>query len=222
MINFSEIMMSQGMAADYAVIQEVSAKVADVVKNAKTIHVTTPAGTDATFTFDTKYKWVVSDGNITAGHWSNLPDGEVFTAPVDAEGTVVVDGILGDYFTDKYGTLDKTPLKYELKGSRCVKGSVECSNQELKEDWEKYTFETDENSARVGEFAIGTNVALKELIGNLLQDEKFPGVHVALGDSYSNKTGSGWSSKAHLDGILIKPTVEVDGKLIMKDGEFQI
>jgi aminopeptidase len=222
MPGFTEIMMSQGMGADYSKIQELSAKVNGIVSKAKEIRVTTPAGTDATFAFDSKYKWVICDGNIKPKHWSNLPDGEVFTAPVDASGTMVIDGCLGDFFTEKYGDLEKTPLKYTLKGGRAVKGSVECQNAELKEEFEKYTFDMDENSNRVGEFAIGTNVALTKLIGNLLQDEKFPGVHVALGSPYPDKTGAEWDSKAHNDGVMRNPTIVVDGKTIMEKGKFKI
>ncbi len=222
MPGFTEIMMSQGMGADYAKIQELSAKVHEIVSKAKEISVTTPAGTDATFKFDPKYKWVICDGNIKPKHWSNLPDGEVFTSPVDANGTMVIDGCLGDFFTGKYGDLQGNPVKYLLEDGRAVKGSVECKNAELKAEFEKYTFEMDENSNRVGEFAIGTNIALEKLIGNLLQDEKFPGVHVALGSPYPDKTGAEWDSEAHNDGVMRNPTVVVDGKTIMENGKFKI
>jgi len=222
MPNFIELMMSTGMAADYAEIQKISAKVYDIVCKASEIRVTTAGGTDITARFDQKYNWIVSDGNIRPGHWSNLPDGEVFTAPVDANGTVVIDGCLGDFFNAKYGDLGGTPLSYELKGSRCQSGSVKCDNAELKEEFEKYTFETDENSNRLGEFAIGTNVGLKKLIGNLLQDEKFPGIHLALGNPYPDKTGAEWDSKAHNDGIMRNPTIVVDGRTIMEAGKFLI
>lgn len=222
MPNFIEEMMSTGMAADYGKIQELSAKVHEIVKNAKEIRITTPAGTDLTAKFDPQYKWIVSDGNIIAGHWSNLPDGEVFTAPVDANGTVVVDGCFGDFFNAKYGEIDKTPLSYQMKNSRALKETVKCDHTELKEEFLKYTFETDENSDRLGEFAIGTNVGLKAFIGNLLQDEKFPGIHLALGNPYPEKTGVKWSSKAHNDGILRNPTIIVEGQTIMKDGKFTI
>jgi leucyl aminopeptidase (aminopeptidase T) len=222
MPNFVEKMMSTGMAADYEAIQKISREVYDIVHQAREIRVTTPAGTDLTARFDPKYKWIISDGNIRAGHWSNLPDGEVFTAPVDANGPVVVDGCLGDFFNAKYGVLTETPLSYELKGGRAVEGSVRCENAELKREFEEYTFGTDENSNRLGEFAIGTNVGLTELIGNLLQDEKFPGIHLALGSPYPDKTGMEWDSKAHNDGILRSPTIVVDGRTIMKDGTFTL
>lgn len=222
MPNFIEEMMSTGMAADYDEIQKICAKIYEIVSPATEIQVTTPAGTDITARFDTNLNWIVSDGNIRPGHWSNLPDGEVFTAPVDAKGTVVIDGCLGDFFNAKYGDLQGMPLSYELCDSRAVAGSVRCSNAELKQEFERYTFDTDENSNRLGEFAIGANVGLQELIGNLLQDEKFPGIHLALGSPYPDKTGADWDSQAHNDGIMRDPTIVVDGRVIMKDGVFTI
>ena len=120
MPNFIEAMMSTGMASDYAEIQRISRQVHDIVHQAREIRVTTPAGTDLTARFDPKYRWIISDGDIRPGHWSNLPDGEVFTAPVDANGTVVIDGCLGDFFNAKYGDLQGTPLTYELRDSRAV------------------------------------------------------------------------------------------------------
>lgn len=222
MPNFIEDMMSQGMASDYAKIQDLSKKVYGLVSKAKEIRVTTKAGTDISAKFDQKYKWIVSDGDIKAGHWSNLPDGEIFTSPVDVKGKVVIDGCLGDFFNAKYGDLTNTPLSYKLENGRCLKGSVECKNGALKEEFEEYTFNTDENSDRVGEFAIGTNIGLKKLICNLLQDEKFPGVHIALGCPYPDKTGAPWDSKAHNDGVMKNVTIYVDGKKIMEDSKFLI
>ena len=135
---------------------------------------------------------------------------------------MVVDGCLGDHFCETYGLLATSPLRYELKDGRCIKGSVACDNAQLKRDFESYTFDTDEHSSRLGEFAIGTNIGLTGLIGNLLQDEKFPGIHLALGNPYPEKTGADWRSQAHCDGVLIKPTIRVEGETIMKEGTFCI
>lgn len=222
MPNFIEEMMSQGMASNYDEIQALSKIIYDIVSQAKTIRVTTPGGTDLVAEFDAKYKWVVSDGNIRPGVWKNLPDGEVFTQPVTANGKVVVDGCFGDFFNKKYGDISSTPLSYELKDSRAVRESVQCDNKALKEEWINYTFETDESSNRLGEFAIGTNTGLTHFIGNMLQDEKFPGIHLALGSPYPDKTGATWDSSAHNDGILRNPTITVDGRVIMVDGKFTL
>ena len=220
MPGFTEQMMSQGMASDYSQIQALSRLVYDGVRPARQIRVTTAAGTDLVAQFDPAIRWVISDGLITADQWMNLPDGEVFTSPVTADGRVVVDGCFGDFFSEKYGLLDRTPLQYDLKEGRAIRGTLRCDNRLLKQDFVRYTFETDENSNRLGEFAIGTNTGLTGLIGNLLQDEKFPGIHLALGSPYPTKTGAAWDSSAHNDGILLRPTIEVEGRVIMRDGQF--
>ena len=219
MINVEEGMMSTGMAVDYDEVNRVSKKVYDIVSKSKEIHVTTPSGTDLKIKLNPKYKWINSDGTIIPGKWVNLPTGEVFTAPESGEGVIVVDGVLGDHFSHKYGTLEKTPVRINVKKGRAI--SVVCKNKELLEEFEKYIHQ-DENANRMGEVGIGTNVGLKKLIGNLLQDEKFPGVHIAFGDAYGKETGANWSSKGHVDAVMKECTILVDGKKIMEKGKFLI
>lgn len=73
----------------------------------------------------------------------------------------------------------------------------------------------------MGEFAIGCLLGLKKLIGNLLQDEKFPGVHMAFGHPYPEITGQkSWDAPSHIDVIPLKVSVKVDGKPILKNGKF--
>ena len=107
-----------------------------------------------------------------------------------------------------------------MKDSRCLKGSVQCSNDALKKEFEEYTFNTDENSNRLGEFAIGTNIGLTKLICNLLQDENFPGCHIALGSPYPEKTGATWTSEAHNDGVMRNVSIWIDDKQIMANSQF--
>ena len=213
-------LMETGMNVDYSKVQALSAKVYDIVHQAEKIKVTTPAGTDFTAYFNPSWRWIISDGDIRAEDWSNLPDGEVFTCVKDIpEGKIVVDGVLGDFFCEKYGLLEKNPVTFEVKDGRIV--SMECDNSELKAEIEKH-MQIDENGNRIGEFAIGTNTGLTDFVGNLLQDEKFPGIHVAFGHGYPEKSGSDWASDVHVDAVLKNCTIEVDGKNIMVDGKFVI
>jgi leucyl aminopeptidase (aminopeptidase T) len=192
------------------------------VKNARAIRVVTDKGCDFTAEFSPQLKWTVSDGDITPGHWKNLPDGEVFTAPANLNGQVVIDGCLGDFFAERYASLEETPIRIEVKDGRAIRASLRCDNNELRKEFAQYVFETDENSHRVGEFAIGTNTGLTHLIYNLLQDEKFPGIHVAFGSPLPGHTGATWDSKAHMDGVLKNPTIYVDGEPIMTKGKFRL
>ncbi len=222
MIGITPQIMRDGMCSDYKEIQRISKLVYEKVRNARAIRVVTDKGNDFTAEFSPELKWTVSDGDIMPGHWKNLPDGEVFTSPQTLNGQVVIDGCLGDFFAERYASLEDTPIRIEVKDGRALRESLQCRNEELRKEFEAYVFETDENSSRVGEFAIGTNTGLTHLIYNLLQDEKFPGIHVAFGSPYPNKTGATWDSHAHVDGVLISPTITVDGEILMDKGKFRL
>lgn len=220
MPKIDRVLMETGMNVDYHQVQELSKKVYELAKKAKKARVTTPAGTDFTVYFDPHWKWIVSDALIIPENWSNLPDGEVFTCAKSVpEGKIVVDGILGDYFCAEYGLLKDTPLVIEIKDSRISK--LTCENKKLLEDFTQYVHQ-DKNADRLAEFAIGTNIGLDKLVCNLLQDEKFPGIHVAFGHGYPEKTGSDWESNAHVDAVLLNCTVTLDDQVIMKDSKFLI
>jgi len=220
MIGITPQIMKDGMCSDYKEIQRISSLVYDKVRNASKIEVVTKKGNNFIAEFSPELKWIISDGIIAPGHWKNLPDGEVFTSPLNVNGTVVIDGCLGDFFAERYGSLENTPIIIEVADGRAIKESVQCDNEQLRQEFSKYLFETDENSNRVGEFAIGTNTGLTELIYNLLQDEKFPGIHIAFGSPLPGKTGATWDSKAHVDGVIKDPSIYVDGGMIMEKGKF--
>ncbi len=222
MIGITPEIMKDGMCSDYKEIQRISKLVYEKVKDARAIRVVTDKGNDFTAEFSPELKWTVSDGDIMPGHWKNLPDGEVFTSPQILNGQVVIDGCLGDFFAERYASLEDTPIHIEVKDGRARRESLQCKNEELRKEFEAYVFETDENSSRVGEFAIGTNTGLTHLIYNLLQDEKFPGIHIAFGSPLPGHTGAKWDSKAHVDGVLKKPTIYVDGEPIMTKGKFRL
>jgi aminopeptidase len=220
MIGITPEIMKDGMCSDYKEIQRVSRLVYEKVKSAGKIRVATERGNDFVAEFSPRLKWIISDGDIGPGHWKNLPDGEVFTSPASLNGKIIIDGCLGDFFTEKYGSLENTPVSIEVENGRAIKGSIQCDNEKLRHEFAKYIFDIDENSNRVGEFAIGTNTGLTKLIYNLLQDEKFPSVHIAFGSPLPGKTGADWDSKAHVDGVIISPTIEVDGEMIMNKGKY--
>src|SRR5246500_2645347 len=181
MVNINRQIMLEGMRADFQRVDRLSQKVVEVVRKASRIHAKTAAGTDLTADLNPKYKWLKTSGIISPEKWGNLPGGEIFTTPGEVNGTFVIDGVVGDYLCTKFGNLRNNPLTIHMKGNRLTEAHSD--NRELQDDFWKYTH-TDENSDRVGEFAIGTNVGLKTLIGEILQDEKYPGVHMRFGNPY--------------------------------------
>jgi leucyl aminopeptidase (aminopeptidase T) len=83
------------------------------------------------------------------------------------------------------------PLTIEVRNSRLA--SAESANCRLRDEFWRYCH-TDSNSDRVGEFAIGTNIAVSNVIGNILQDEKIPGVRIAFGNPYGAHTWMSFAS----------------------------
>lgn len=217
MVSITKKIMHQAMQADYTKIDEFSRKILSLVEPAKRIRVRTPAGTDLEAFFSPHLKWIKTSGVISPDYWSNLPGGEVFTAPHRVNGTWVVDGTIGDYLCEKYGDLRQTPLTLEIENNRLK--SARCVRRELVEEFLSYC-ETDENSNRVGEFAIGTNLSVAEMIGALLQDEKFPGVHLAFGNPCPNQTGANWTSTTHIDVLARECDIWIDDQKIMEKGNF--
>jgi aminopeptidase len=219
MVNINKQIMLEGMRADYMKVDRLSAKVVERVRAARQIRATTPSGTDLTADMNPNYKWVKTSGIISTEKWGNLPGGEIFTTPGEVNGTFVIDGVVGDYLCTKFGDLKSTPLTVQMKKNRLIE--AHSTNKELKDDFWAYTH-TDENSDRVGEFAIGTNIELKDVIGQILQDEKFPGVHIAFGNPYGAHTGADWFSSTHIDVVGRKFDIWADGEQIMSSGKFLI
>ncbi len=219
MVNIKKRIMLEGMRADFLKVDRLSVKVMERVSAARQIRAKTPAGTDLVADLNPNYRWVKTSGIISTAKWGNLPGGEVFTTPGDVNGTFVIDGVVGDYLCEKFGDLKAHPLTIQVKGNRLI--AAHSANKELKDDFWAYTHK-DENSDRVGEFAIGTNIELKDVIGEILQDEKYPGVHIAFGNPYGAHTGAEWYSSTHIDVVGRKFDIWVDGEQIMRDGHFLI
>jgi aminopeptidase len=219
MVNINPRIMLEGMRADFQKVDRLSAKVVAMVRKAQRVRAKTDAGTDLTAELNPNYKWLKTSGIITPEKWGNLPGGEIFTTPGEVNGTFVIDGVVGDYLCAKFGNLRGNPLTVHMKQNRLTEAHSE--NRELEDDFWKYTH-TDENSDRVGEFAIGTNIDLKEVIGQILQDEKYPGVHIAFGNPYGAHTGAEWDSSTHIDVVGRKFNIWVDDEQIMRDGKFLV
>jgi len=217
MVNVNHQIMLEGMRADFTRVDRLSIKVIEKVRKAKQVRAKTPAGTDLVADLNPNYRWVKTSGIISPDKWGNLPGGEVFTTPGEVNGTFVIDGVVGDWLCAKFGSLREYPLTIRVKGNRLVE--AHSTNHELESDFWNYTH-TDENSDRVGEFAIGTNLELKDVIGQILQDEKYPGVHIAFGNPYGAHTGAEWFSSTHIDVVGRKFDIWVDDEQIMRDGKF--
>ncbi len=219
MVNINREIMTHGMRANFLEVDALSQRLIERARMAERITCRTAHGTDFEAELSPTLKWLKTSGIITRDKWGNLPGGEIFTSPQNTNGTFVVDGVVGDYLCEKYGDMAPYPLTIEVENNRIR--SLECDNKELLEEFRAYT-STDENSNRVGEFAIGTNTACTEIIGHILQDEKIPGVHIAFGHPYAEHTGQNWISKTHIDCVGRDFDIWFDDQKVMEAGKFVI
>jgi aminopeptidase len=217
MVGVTPAIMMQGMRADYRLVDRLSTRLCERMRTAASLRVATPFGTSFEATFDPSRHWVKTSGIISPRYWSNLPAGEVFTTPASVDGVFVCNGTAGDYFGPKYGDLAPTPLTLQIEKGRLV--GAHCDRPELQRELWDYCH-TDEHSDRVGELAFGTNLALTEMIGILLQDEKLPGVHLAFGDPYGSQTGADWKSRTHIDVLTRDCNVWIDEAQVIEKGRY--
>ena len=217
MINVDKAIMLDGMSQNYQRIQATCDKLYEVMRKARNIEVTCPYGTHVVASFSPNLRWKKDDGRINSPkEWGNLPAGEVFTCPASVEGEVVA-WEAGDYFSEKYGVF-KDPAEIKIQDSEI--SQVKSKNKKFVYDFNSYITKY-KNGNRVGEFAIGCLVGLRRLMANLLQDEKFPGVHMAFGHPYPEFTGqTSWDCPTHIDVIPLRVDVKVDGMSLLRNGKF--
>lgn len=201
----TERVMVAGLDADYEAIAGHCENVLAQVRGADEIRVTSPAGTDITFTVGDR-EWHDDTGMVReAGTFSNLPAGEVFVSPANAEGTFVVDGTMMPH-----GLLaEDQELRFEVEDGLVT----DISDDAVRADVEEAKVEVGSDATNLAELGIGTNVGVDELAGSVLLDEKAAGtVHIAIGDDAA--IGGETEAPIHLDGILRSPTVYADGEQI--------
>jgi leucyl aminopeptidase (aminopeptidase T) len=194
-----------GLDADYESIREECASVLSQVEDAAEVRVTSPQGTDITFEIGDR-NWMEDTGIVhEPGAFSNLPAGEVFVSPESGDGTVVVDGTMMPH-----GELEEgQTVRFEVENGMVT----HIEDNELRADVESGAEEAGEDAYNLAELGIGTNIAVTDLVGSVLLDEKAGGtVHIAIGDDHG--IGGDVEAPIHLDGILREPTVYADGKEI--------
>lgn len=201
----TEEVFTTGLDADYEAIERHSRTVFEQVNDASEIRVSAPAGTDITFEVAGR-EWRQDTGIVhEPGEMSNLPAGETFISPESASGTYVVDGTMRPY-----GRLDpEQTLTFEVEDGYVTS----ISDDQIREQVETAAEEVGQDAYNLAELGIGTNVAVTELIGSVLLDEKAAGtVHIAIGDDAG--IGGDTDAPLHLDGIIQEPTVHADGERV--------
>ena len=231
-------MMNRTAAIDYELLQARCKKLEELFTNAKSVHITAPAGTDVTISVENR-KLMFDDGDFSKpGTGGNIPAGEVFISPVvgKTKGTIVYDGSMT--FSDGDSILE-TPITCKIENGFVtdIKGGTE-ARRLLKTITEAetrpFTLEKEKklpagqaavykrNARNIGELGIGLNPAA-QITGNMLEDEKaFNTCHFAIGENYDNDA----PALIHLDGVVRCPTITViyaddKSKVILNNGVIQ-
>ncbi|MEM3022182.1 MAG: aminopeptidase [Candidatus Bathyarchaeia archaeon] len=210
MPGITEGMFSEGaMTADYRELAELTVKVAELLTKAETA-VIENGGKRLTLSLKGR-KALASTGLIhRPGEFGNLPTGEAYIAPVEgtANGELIVDGSVAGI-----GIL-RSPLRIEVKGGIAV-GIFGDSAAELER-----ILGGGGEARNVAELGIGTKRKAR-LIGIALEDEKIYGsIHIALGDN--STFGGTVRAGVHIDCILLRPTLYLDGEKVVEGGELRV
>jgi aminopeptidase len=166
-------------------------------------------GTDLTFSTAGR-TYVVGDGHV------NMPDGEVYTAPVDDS----VQGVISFEFPGTYAGQSIEGIRLEFRNGEVVNASAERGAEFLQQ-----VLAIDDGARRVGEFGVGVNFGIDRFVGDILYDEKIGGtVHLALGRAYRECGGMNQSS-LHWDivkDLRKEGAIELDGRKVFEHGCFLI
>ncbi|HYY45048.1 MAG TPA: aminopeptidase, partial [Actinomycetota bacterium] len=189
----------------YAAVATRSRAVAEKLSAANRVRVTSEAGTDVTF--DLSGRTAIADtGDLTKpGSFGNLPAGEGFIAPVEGAttGRIVFDGAAARYGEPLVIVIDNGyAVSFEGEAAQRFRAEIEPRGRE---------------AFAVAELGVGTNEAA-QLTGDVLEDEKVMGtIHVALGDNHT--FGGKVRVASHIDQVVLRPTVTLDGVALLTGGE---
>jgi leucyl aminopeptidase (aminopeptidase T) len=185
------------------------------IGQAKSLHITTPGGSDFNVILDSsRYRWISNRGRIKPGGTVILPAGEVATFPVSIDGHFIADFAYNvNTVTERDVRLNKSPVHVSLEKGMVV--DIQCNDKETM----KYISESLSNnkfSTRVGEIGFGTNFSIKKSIPlNSHVNERCPGVHIGLGQHNQNSTIVEYQCDIHLDLIAYGGLVWADDVLVV-------
>jgi aminopeptidase len=208
----TEEVMVRCMNADYSAIASRTFGICTLMRQTSVIRVTAPAGTDITLPMAGREAHASSGLFREKGLWGNLPTGESYLAPLEGQsnGVVVVDGSMASV-----GLVDE-PIRIVVRDGYAEEITGGQSARRLVELLEPHG----RDARTVAEFGIGTNDKAI-LTGIILEDEKVMGtIHIAFGDNKS--MGGSVRVASHLDGLVTRPTVWFDDRLVMEDGKLLV
>ncbi len=198
-------MLERTLTLDYPAMAEECKYYAAILTEGKKVRLTTPAGTDLSFSIAGRQGHADTGIYNQPGDFGNLPAGEAYIAPVEgtAAGWLVIDGSMAGI-----GSLEQ-PLRVKVRDGQ----AVEVTGGREAHLLEKIFADWGPESRNIAELGLGLNPAA-QICGHTLEDEKVKGtVHIALGDN--STFGGRVEAPVHLDGILLNPRLLIDGRRIL-------
>lgn len=198
------------LTLDYYQVAKLAKKIAGLLTEANNAHLTSNNGTDVLLPLEGRDAIPDTGLYLNPSDFGNLPAGEAFIAPLEGKSNGVI------IFEKVYGNIKlTTPLAVEVKNGKVINISGQQAFKLLR-DLEKIG----PDSKSIAELGVGTNKAAK-LGENMLEVEKVYGTcHIALGNNAY--FGGEVDVPYHEDGIILNPTLKLDGKTIIKNGKFLI
>lgn len=194
---------------DYAKMDSAMDALAKLMKNTDRVRIVGPGETDLTFS-------IKGIGAVKCSGHCNIPDGEVYTAPVRDS----VNGVIAYNVPSIEDGFKFENVKLRFKDGKIVEISANDTERATK------IFNTDEGARYVGEFSFGLNPYINKAIGDILFDEKICGsIHFTPGACYDDAP-NGNDSAVHWDLVMVQTPeygggeIYFDDVLVRKDGRF--
>jgi aminopeptidase len=207
----TEEMLARVMSADMHELRRRGRELADLLTAGSEAHITSADGSDLTLNLEGR-EGIPDSGELTEpGAFGNLPCGEGFVSPHhdSGSGKLVVDGVVASI------GIPEKPVELTIED-----GVLVDATGEMGEELMKQLTAAGPDGTRVAELGIGTNEKAI-LTGELLEDEKLLGtVHVAFGASAG--IGGEIQVPVHLDCVVMKPTLAVDDREVIRDGQLLV
>ena len=215
MTAFTErLMISGGIEADFRDQRPVCEKLADLFTEADTVKLTTLAGTDLAMNIEGRRGNALTCVVDKPGMFSPVPNIEANVSPIEgsAEGKIVVDASI-PYIG--IGLL-REPVKMTVNKGFITEIQGGYQAEVLRRDLES---KNDPNVYNIAELGVGLNPR-SEMTGIMLDDEGVLGsAHIGIGTSIT--LGGKLKAAVHYDLVLWKPTIRLDGKMVIENGEIK-
>lgn len=208
-----DMLVRGGIEADFPKLRPLCDAMARALSEAREAVLTTPGGTDLRLSLEGRtgnsHPCIVDK----PGKFTTSPGAEANIAPVEGEGegVIVFDGSIPNL---RMGVVD-APVIVEVRAGRIAKISGGKHAEILRRIWER---QADPSVYTIGQLAIGLNPECTPFTGVWLNDHGAYGtVHIGVGTSAN--LGGTTQAPMHFDGMMYRPTLRVDGKVVLKEGE---